>query len=75
MEPWNNTLKSFYQFIDTVGNKEDLPEIPKQFSYELRDFVLNCLVKDPDKRADVNTLLNHFFITGTKLDNKTVLIT
>ena len=74
MEPWNNTLNGFFEYIQVVGKSERIPEIPKQFSNELKDFVLNCLEKDPDKRADANTLLNHFFITGTKLDNKTVLM-
>ena len=74
MEPWNNTLNSYFEFMQIVGKTERIPEIPKQFSNELKDFVLNCLEKDPDKRADVNTLLNHFFITGTKLKNKTVLM-
>ena len=74
MEPWNNSLTSFYQYIEVVGKSDKIPDIPKQFSYELKDFVLNCLEKDPDKRADAKQLLNHFFITGTKLDNKTVLM-
>jgi hypothetical protein len=74
MEPWNNTLNGFYQYINVVGKSDKIPEIPKQFSYELKDFVLNCLEKDPDKRPDANKLLNHFFITGTKFDNKTVIM-
>ena len=41
---------------------------------ELKDFINHCLEKDPDKRPDVNFLLNHFFITGEKLDNKTVIM-
>ena len=74
IEPWNNTLNGYYQYIEVVGKSDKIPDIPKQFSYELKDFVLNCLEKDPDKRPDVNKLLNHFFITGTKLENKTVLM-
>ena len=74
MEPWNNSLNGIYQYIEVVGKSDKIPDIPKQFSYELKDFVLNCLEKDPDKRADVPKLLNHFFISGTKLENKTVLM-
>ena len=74
IEPWNNTLEGYYQYIEVVGKSDKIPDIPKQFSYELKDFVLNCLEKDPDKRPDVNKLMNHFFITGTKLENKTVLM-
>ena len=75
MEPWNNKLDGFYQYIQVIGFSDEIPEIPKKFSYELTDFILNCLEKDPDKRADANKLLNHFFITRTKLENKTVLMT
>ena len=71
MEPWNNTLNGFYQYIDVVGKSDKIPEIPKQFSPELKDFVLNCLIKDPDKRADANKLLNHCFIMGKKLEKNT----
>ena len=75
MEPWNNTINGYYQYITIVGKSENKPEIPKQFSYELKDFLSYCLEKDPDKRPDADKLLNHFFITGTKIDNKTVFIT
>ena len=73
-EPWNNTLNGFYQYIEVVGKSKEIPEIPKQFSYELKDFILHCLEKDPDKRADTEFLLNHIFITGAKMDNKTILM-
>ena len=75
MEPWNNKLEGFYQYMKVIGDSDEIPEIPKSFSYELTDFILNCLEKDPEKRADANKLLNHFFITRTKLENKTVLMT
>ena len=74
LEPWNNTLNGFYQYIEVVGKSKEIPEIPKQFSYELKDFILHCLEKDPDKRADTEFLLNHIFITGSKMDNKTILM-
>ena len=74
LEPWNSTLNGFYQYIDIVGKSKEIPEIPKQFSYELKDLVLHCLEKDPDKRADTDFLLNHIFITGAKMDNKTILM-
>ena len=74
LEPWNNKINGVYEFISVIGKSKEIPEIPKQFSYELKDFVLHCLEKDPDKRADVDFLLNHFFITQTKMDNKTILM-
>ena len=69
LEPWNNKINGIYEFIDIVGKSKEIPEIPKQFSNELKDFVLHCLEKDPDKRADTDFLLNHCFITQTKMDN------
>ena len=39
LEPWNNTLNGFYQYIEVVGKSKEIPEIPKQFSYELKDFI------------------------------------
>ena len=62
LEPWNGTLNNLYQYKNIVGKSKELPEIPNQFSNELKDFLLHCLVKDPDKRADANFLLNHTFI-------------
>ena len=62
LEPWNGTLNNLYQYKNIVGKSKELPEIPNQFSNELKDFLLHCLVKDPDKRTDANFLLNHTFI-------------
>ena len=61
-EPWNGTLNGYYQYIQVVGKSDQIPEIPQQFSKELKDFILCCLVKDPDKRADAGFLLNHDFL-------------
>ena len=62
LEPWNGALNGYYQYIEIVGKSEELPEIPTQFSNELKDFILQCLVKAPDKRADASFLLNHIFL-------------
>ncbi len=74
IEPWNNKLNGFYEYINVIGKSKEFPEIPKQFSYELKDFINRCLERDPDKRADADTLLNHFFITGEKFENKTIFL-
>ncbi len=74
IEPWNNKLNGFYEYINVIGKSKEFPEIPKQFSYELKDFINHCLERDPDKRADADTLLNHFFITGEKFENKTIFL-
>lgn len=74
IQPWNNTFDSYEQYIENVGKSDKIPEIPNYFTNELKDFVLNCLEKNPEKRADASKLLNHFFIMRTKLDNKTILI-
>ena len=67
IEPWNNKINGYYQYMEIVGKSKEIPEIPNQFSNELKDFVLLCLEKDPDKRPDADFLLNHIFITNSKI--------
>jgi len=67
IEPWNNKINGYYQYIEIVGKSKEIPEIPNQFSNELKDFVLLCLEKDPDKRPNADFLLNHIFITNSKI--------
>ena len=67
IEPWNNKINGYYQYIEIVGKSKEIPEIPNQFSNELKDFVLQCLEKDSDKRPDADFLLNHIFITNSNI--------
>ncbi|GAB5033822.1 serine threonine protein variant 3 [Nannochloropsis oceanica] len=40
------------------------PEVPAYFSSQFRDFVEQCLVKDPEQRASSQALLSHPFIAS-----------
>jgi len=40
------------------------PEVPAYFSSQFRDFVEQCLVKDPEQRASSQALLSHPFIVS-----------
>ena len=51
--------------IKAITNSEP-PVLPSQFSPDFRDFVSQCLVKLPDKRATAHKLLNHNFIHQAK---------
>ena len=74
MEPWNKTFDNYYQCLNIIGKSENIPEIPSQFSNELKNFIELCLQKDPEKRPDVKQLLNHFFILGTQIANNSEVI-
>ena len=42
---------------------DDCPPLPNDISPHLRDFLLRCFVKDPEKRASARELLHHPWIT------------
>jgi serine/threonine-protein kinase 24/25/MST4 len=49
--------------------EDDVPLPPKgQYTEELRDFLRQCLQKDPYKRPPAETLLQHPFITRHSAD-------
>ena len=55
---------------------EEPPSMPQEyFSYELCEFVDSCLKRDPDKRAHVDVLMGHTFITtDSKVDMATWVV-
>ena len=55
---------------------EEPPSLPhKYFSYDLCEFVESCLKRDPDKRASVEKLIQHVFITtDSKVDMATWVV-
>ncbi|CAH1797528.1 unnamed protein product [Owenia fusiformis] len=53
---------AIFELLDYIVN-EPPPSLPKGcFSKEFNEFVNECLIKDPDKRADLHTLMSHDFI-------------
>lgn len=51
--------------IKAITNS-DPPPLPSQFSADFKDFISQCLVKQPDKRATAHKLLSHNFINEAK---------
>ncbi|KAJ4759345.1 mitogen-activated protein kinase kinase kinase 3 [Rhynchospora pubera] len=45
-----------------IGNSKELPAIPENLSEEGKDFIMQCLQRDPTKRPTAAELLQHPFI-------------
>lgn len=60
-------IVSLYELLACIVDDEPpvLPPMPELFSSEFRDFVQACLVKDPAKRSDQATMLQHPWLSGT----------
>ena len=48
--------------------KDDHPPIPEEFSKELKDFLILCFEKDPEKRIDAKGLLTNSWLN--KVDKR-----
>lgn len=62
------TTKPPYWGYDVVSAtfsilNDDMPVIPDNITSNLKDFLMKCFVKDPKKRATINDLLKHTWIT------------
>lgn len=59
---------AIFELLEYIVN-EPAPNLPdKVFSAEFRDFILNCLQKDPSERGDLKALVNHPFIKRSELE-------
>lgn len=61
ISPWGK-LESYPQVLIKIGRSNEIPEIPTDISKNFKDFLLCCLVRDQEKRANIDFLLNHPFI-------------
>ena len=61
--PWSN-IKNPFNVLFKIANSKSPPDIPKNCSFNLRDFISCCLKINPYERLNVTQLLKHPFITG-----------
>lgn len=47
-----------------IGNSKELPAIPENLSEEGKDFIRQCLQREPAKRPTAVELLQHPFVKG-----------
>ncbi len=59
--PWGK-LENYVQALFKIGRSDDIPNIPKNLSNELRDFILSCFSRDPKERPSAEQLKAHPFI-------------
>ncbi|TKY73834.1 Mitogen-activated protein kinase kinase kinase YODA [Spatholobus suberectus] len=62
--------------IFKIGNSKDMPEIPDHLSSEAKNFIQQCLQRDPSARPTAQMLLDHPFIrdqSATKATNVRIM--
>jgi len=60
---------AIFELLEYIVN-QPAPNLPDNtFSAEFRDFILNCLQKDPSQRGDLKALVNHDFIKRSEQEN------
>ncbi len=57
-KPVNLTFIGFEEML----HKKKLPKLPDNYSSKFKDFVSQCLIKDPSRRPYAEDLMNHPFI-------------
>nr|CAD1844757.1 unnamed protein product [Ananas comosus var. bracteatus] len=55
-----------------IGNSKELPAIPDHLSGECKDFVRQCLQREPSKRPTAAELLQHPFVKNAALPDKSI---
>ena len=61
--PWSN-IKNQFNILFHIMNSKSPPEIPKNCSFNLGNFISCCLKIKPNERLNVCQLLRHPFIIG-----------
>lgn len=56
-----------------VGNSKELPSIPEHLSDEGKDFILQCLQRNPSHRPTAAQLLEHPFVINIASSERLIL--
>ncbi|KAI4343221.1 hypothetical protein MLD38_027750 [Melastoma candidum] len=61
--PWSQQYREVAALF-YIGTTKSHPPIPEHLSHELKDFLRQCLQKEPQMRPTASQLLQHQFVTG-----------
>nr|XP_011468853.1 PREDICTED: cysteine-rich receptor-like protein kinase 10 isoform X2 [Fragaria vesca subsp. vesca] len=66
--PWNQQFETIAAFFYCVGTSKSHPPIPEHLSSAAKDFLHECLQKEPTGRPSASELLKHPFLTGKEAE-------
>ncbi|XP_030534849.1 mitogen-activated protein kinase kinase kinase NPK1 [Rhodamnia argentea] len=66
--PWSDQYQEVAALF-YIGTTKSHPPIPDHLSEEAKDFLLQCLQKEPHARRTASQLLQHHFVTGEHEDS------
>ncbi|KAK3418551.1 mitogen-activated protein kinase kinase kinase NPK1 [Eucalyptus grandis] len=72
--PWSEQYQEVAALF-YIGTTKSHPPIPDHLSDEAKDFLLQCLQKEPHARRTASQLLQHHFVTGEHEDSHSGLST
>ncbi|KAG2724427.1 hypothetical protein I3760_01G015700 [Carya illinoinensis] len=55
---------NMWKLLLRIGNSDEVPQVPKELSFEGKDFLGKCFVKDPINRWTAEMLLDHPFVAA-----------
>ncbi|KAM5586827.1 hypothetical protein ABKV19_005650 [Rosa sericea] len=70
--PWNQQFETVAAFFYCVGTSKSHPPIPEHLSSSAKDFLHECLQKEPTMRPSASVLLKHPFLTGKEVESQNV---
>lgn len=65
--PWSHlNVENPVTLLMKIALSDEIPQIPDNISDELKDFIRQCLQRDPTLRPHAKDLLNHPFLRDVK---------
>jgi serine/threonine protein kinase len=65
--PWSAVAKTVQEVIQVIANSNVPPKFPSHLSKECKEFLFNCLKKNPIERYSARKLLEHEFFKSKTL--------